>query len=58
MNSCFSSKAIRIIILKPTDGGLLVVHKERMASVKEIKAMADFGMRLRTIIENSIVEIC
>ncbi len=44
--------------IEATDGGLLVVHKERMASVKEIKAMADFGMRLRTIIENSIVEIC
>lgn len=36
--------------IKATSAGLLIVHKERLASVKEIKAMADFGIRLQAII--------
>jgi hypothetical protein len=29
---------------------LLIFHKERLASVKEIKAMSDFALRLRETI--------
>jgi MFS superfamily sulfate permease-like transporter len=36
--------------IEATKDGLLIVHKERLASVKEIKAMADFGLRLQKII--------
>jgi carbonic anhydrase len=36
--------------IESTDNGLLIFHKERLASVKEIKAMSDFAMRLRNTI--------
>ncbi len=36
--------------IESNENGLLIVHKERLASVKEIKAMRDFGIRLRKII--------
>jgi len=36
--------------IEATKTGLLIVHKERLASVKEIKAMGDFGVRLQRII--------
>lgn len=38
--------------IEATNKGLLIVHKERLASVKEIKAMTDFGFRLQKIINN------
>jgi len=37
--------------IEATQSGLLIVHKERLASVKEIKALGDFGNRLSKIIE-------
>lgn len=37
--------------IEATKTGLLIVHKERLASVKEIKALADFGIRLQKIID-------
>jgi len=36
--------------IEASNKGLLIVHKERLASVKEIKAMTDFAIRLQTII--------
>lgn len=36
--------------IEASNKGLLIMHKERLASVKEIKAMTDFGVRLQTII--------
>ncbi|MEI6866782.1 SulP family inorganic anion transporter [Flavicella sp.] len=36
--------------IEASDKGLLIVHKERLASVKEMKAMIDFGIRLQNII--------
>lgn len=36
--------------IESTDKGLLIFHKERLASVKEIKAMSDFALRLRKTI--------
>jgi hypothetical protein len=30
---------------------LLIVYKERLASVKEIKAMTDFGVRLQKLMD-------
>jgi MFS superfamily sulfate permease-like transporter len=36
--------------IESTEKGLLIMHKERLASVKEIKAMKDFAVRLRKII--------
>jgi carbonic anhydrase len=37
--------------IEATATGLLIVHKERLASVKEIKALGDFSIRLHDIIE-------
>jgi carbonic anhydrase len=39
--------------IEATDAGLLIVHKERLASVKEIKALGDFSIRLHDIIEKN-----
>jgi hypothetical protein len=36
--------------IEASNKGLLIVYKERFASVKEIKAMTDFGLRLQAII--------
>ena len=36
--------------IEASHGGLLIMQKERLASVKEIKAMSDFGIRLQKII--------
>jgi MFS superfamily sulfate permease-like transporter len=36
--------------IESTETGLLIMHKERLASVKEIKAMKDFAVRLRKTI--------
>ena len=36
--------------IESSDHGLLILGKERLASVKEIKALADFGLRLQKII--------
>lgn len=36
--------------IESTEKGLLIMHKERLASVKEIKAMIDFAVRLRKTI--------
>ena len=36
--------------IEASKNGLLIVYKERLASVKEIKAMTDFGVRLQKII--------
>lgn len=35
--------------IEASENGLLIVHKERLASVKEIKAMTDFGVRLQKL---------
>ncbi|WP_139959709.1 SulP family inorganic anion transporter [Flavicella sediminum] len=39
--------------IKSGPNGLLILHKERLASVKEIKAMGDFATRLLKIIEKN-----
>ncbi|MGB2273328.1 MAG: SulP family inorganic anion transporter [Flavicella sp.] len=39
--------------IEATPNGLLIVNKERLGSVKEIKAMASFGKRLKKVINNN-----
>jgi carbonic anhydrase len=36
--------------IESSEHGLLILDKERLAGVKEIKALADFGIRLQKII--------
>ncbi|MGY6648267.1 SulP family inorganic anion transporter [Wenyingzhuangia sp. IMCC45574] len=41
--------------IESNGNGLLIFNKERLASVKEVKAMIDFGVRLEKIIEEKYV---
>lgn len=36
-----------------TKKGVLVYNKERVASIKEVKALIDFGVRLSSVINKS-----
>ncbi len=38
--------------IESSEHGLLILGKERLAGVKEIKALADFGIRLQKIVSS------